>query len=395
MKNLSLDKLFALPAAAVLYLALFLGFRRKIRFTWLLTSRIGHLSADFLICRAEDSISGIKRYYFLPEETCNQFLSKLIKRNLHASPWYRHFVTASRLFPLLGPFYSPPPLISDSSRDIHGVTQKVLPPPFFLSEDLAAIDILNRHGYRPSMPIVCLLVRDEYYLNDPTNLPNKNGVADWSYHNYRNSDPLAYVPAVQWLIEHKNAFVVRMGHSPLNPFPAHSPNLLDLAVSSEPHDFLDVWLFANATLTVSTLSGPDMISAGYGVPCAFINISPLCHAPSWARCLCAPKAYYWKRTGKPLTLAEYSSMPNFLETRQYEDYGISMRTLDSSTVSLIVQDAWAYFVDNVKPPSLEYQLKDEFISLMYRYHARYHDHVSPEFFLSRHWLNDTHCLENF
>jgi len=130
-----------------------------------------------------------------------------------------------------------------------------------------------------------------------------------------------------------------MGKSVNNRVSIKHPRVIDYPFHPERSDFLDVWLFANCDLCISTGSGPDTISDVYRKPIIFLNYLPLNTMFSWSKALTHPKHLVWEKTGKSLTLNEYLEY-KFSHTEQYENSGIKIINLSKEEILATVEEGW-------------------------------------------------------
>lgn len=223
------------------------------------------------------------------------------------------------------------------SRDIEGLYQQYdVKIPFLDQENDKAKKWLMSQGWTEGEPFVCLLVRDDAYLNQCSLHKNNN---DWSYHNYRNSDLDTYIKATEWLAG-QGVWVLRMGKMVQKPFKTKHPRIIDYAFNNQKSDLLDVWLFANCSAVISTGTGIDAVSEVYGVPIIFVNILPLRYIHSYSYSTWVSKRLYWRANNKALTLIE-SIKYSFLHSSQYDDYGIEIVDLSENEILASVKEFWS------------------------------------------------------
>ena len=201
---------------------------------------------------------------------------------------------------------------------------------------------------------------------------------DWNYHSYRDSDIDTYNLAIRWLAD-QGVWVLRMGKSVNKRVSIKHPRVIDYPFHPEKSDFLDVWLFANCDLCISTGSGPDFISDVYRKPIIFLNYLPLNTMFSWSKALTHPKHLVWEKTGKPLTLNEYLEN-KFSHTEQYENSGIKIINLSKEEILAVVEEGWkrleGAWVDTKN--DIEEQKKFWSILINHRYFSRYHSYIHDD-----------------
>jgi len=100
-------------------------------------------------------------------------------------------------------------------------------------------------GIPEGAPFVCLQVRDSgfYGKEDPA--------------NFRNVPLHLFGKAVKYLTD-SGIYVLRMGSHPKDDMPWQFDKLIDYAKHFR-SEFMDVWLYANSYLTISTGTGPDLL----------------------------------------------------------------------------------------------------------------------------------------
>jgi len=87
------------------------------------------------------------------------------------------------------------------------------------------------------------------------------GYVDGGQHLFRNSNPLDYVEAIEWLLS-QGLKVVRIGHSNMMPLPEMN-GLIDLTSVERPGE-VDIYLCARAKFYYGTASGPVSLSLNFG-----------------------------------------------------------------------------------------------------------------------------------
>lgn len=128
--------------------------------------------------------------------------------------------------------------------------------PFTEEEEARAQRELAAMGLPEGAKLVCLHVRDQAYY----------GRGDW--HTLRNVDINLYRKAAEHLAS-SGYYVLRTGAKVAAPLEWESERIIDYATRFR-SEFMDVWLFAKADLTLTSGSGPDAIpySLNHHVLCA-------------------------------------------------------------------------------------------------------------------------------
>jgi putative glycosyltransferase (TIGR04372 family) len=321
-----------------------------IRFGTLHSSRIGHFVADsahqYIKLKGKDK--KIKDYYWLDNYVCNKHWEIMVKRNFPIYKWVKYVDIWNHYVPGGDRHYRPSS--ATASRDIHGLLEKSKTKMmgFMPEEQNIAKEWLRTQGWKDGEPFVCFMVRDSAFLSNVKELDKY----DWNYHSYRDSNIDSYIHAMQWLAS-QGVFVLRMGKEMLNPVQVNNLRIIDYAFSSDKSDLLDIWLFANCNLCVSTGTGPDWISDVYRRPILYLNFLPLMDMISWSDTINYPKKLIWKNTKNMLTLKEYLDHILY-RTDEYEKFGIEVVDLNSSEILAVTQEAWKDMSINMEENSDNY-----------------------------------------
>ena len=300
------------------------------------SARIGHFAIDAGIQWAErcSMNSRVIDLYWIEEPISNKQWAKMISRNLTTFTWASHLGRWNRLIP--GGDIHSRPSSTTRSRDINGILERSNTHFNFLQKEIAdGTAWLKRNGWIEGQKFVCLQVRDSAYLKSE----EWNSQYHWDYHSYRDSEISTYISAIKWLVE-QDIFVIRMGKKVNKRIGVNHPRVIDYPFSHDKSDFLDIWLFANCDLCISTASGPDLISDVYRKPILLINYLPLIDMYSWSRTLSHPKYLVWKATGESLTLEEHLEY-KFHDTEEYEHLGIQIINLSQEDILMTVKESWS------------------------------------------------------
>ena len=243
---------------------------------------------------------------------------------------------------------------------------------------------LRNHGWTDGEPYICLMVRDNEYLNK--HKPPRHHI-DWSYHSYRNSDVDDYVPGISWLIE-QGYWVIRMGSNMAKPVGKSSKNFIDYSFCPEKSDFLDIWLFANCTFTVSTGTGPDVIAPLFDKPILYINALPMTAAILLYKSIFVPKKLFKSEGSKPLTIKEYF-VHNYTETYKYEQADIVVKNLDSSEILQYIREFECNVKSDFKLNDTQLSYQKEFWEIFFSIHSNseMNKYKNPNAIISNIWLN--------
>lgn len=334
-------------------------------------NRIGHFVGDVCIRQSEQHLglhSGKFVYGLYPSRPIsNTFWLKYACRNgLNVRAFAGPMVEVANHFRTHIKWFLPSPMLINGSRDSANVVSRSgYTFDFTKDEHTQARAWLRSVGWREEMPIVCLLVRDsEYLATEPGLNPEASGkpAGSWDYHSYRNSDIRTFIPAVEWLVS-QGAFVLRMGKAMETAVAV--PGMFDYAFSGSRSDFLDVWLFANCSMCVTTGSGPDYISLFAGRPIVAVNYLPLRALFTSGVAITAPKALY-NDSGRRLSLSE-TMEANFLRTEEYSQNGILIRDLSADEILNVVKEGWLRSLGVWKETAYGQAVKERFAALLRKF----------------------------
>ncbi len=253
---------------------------KKIYFIMLLSSRIGHFSAntEFMILDQLDTLYEKRKLYLFYEDkfSSNIQLSKMWRRLLIVLPFPRICREVDRaLGVILGEKYRHDPVKAFEScllgRDHKKWLEKRHFPHLYFTprEIYEAEERMQKFGFSPQNPFVCILVRDAGYLDHRA--PGKNL---FSYHNVRDADINNYCKSALFLAE-KNYTVFRMGKHVEKKFDIVHPNIIDYANHPMQCDLLDIYLASHCQFMISTSTGLDCISQIFKKPVLFTNLLPI------------------------------------------------------------------------------------------------------------------------
>jgi len=362
-----------------------------IRVGTLRSERIGHFAADGGLQWIELAGQPTNQVdiYWLPKQTSNHQWDKMIRRNFKVA-WPVYSLDRWNAIIPGGEVHQRPSTSTDS-RDIRGLlyrTENILE--FLPEEESIAKNWLQAHGWKEGQPFVCLLVRDFAYLNSESTLKQK-----WDYHNYRDTNIATCIPAMEWLAD-QGIWVLRMGKVMNKPMMTNHSRIIDYAFCNDKSDFLDIWLFANCTLCISTGSGPDAVSQIYRRPILMLNLLPICGLWSWCETTTVPKHLIWEDSGKELSLMEH--LENSYGSR--EDYyrnKIKAVDLNEEEIMEAVRETWAHLHGQWKPKSGDEKRQTEFLRQLKVFYdsSKYQGFIHPKARLADSFLrNNTQFIKS-
>lgn len=260
--------------------------------------KIGHFAFDVALAYAEEGerrAQGVQQtdLYYAEGRPGRQRINEawllVTRSNLRIHRFVKYLATWNDLIPG-GELHARP--VNSFVLDRGGIiTKHQLRIP--ASIDRSARTWMKSLGWNEGESFVCLHVRDNaFHGNDPNSAAAE-----------RSSDIERFSRLIQALTD-RGIWVFRTGRVAERPSPVRAPRFVDYAFHEGRSDELDVWLFANSTLTVSTGSGPDMISSVFGRPVLFVDVLGL-DISYWANIELLPRRYVWRHDGRDLTFAEF------------------------------------------------------------------------------------------
>ena len=349
------------------------------------SDRIGHFSADagqqFVMLNSKNDKT--IDLYWLSKMISNKQWENMIRRNFPIYHWVKYLDIWNRFIPYGGKHVYPSS--TTGSRDIKGLlhNSNIKMMEFLPDEDKKAKSWMRSKGWSDGEPFVCLLVRDSAYLTQDNLHVN---TYDYTYHSYRDSDISTYIEAMEWLAD-SGVWVFRMGKIMNVPISSKHPKIIDYAFCPEKSDLLDIWLFANCDLCISTGSGPDAISDSYGRPMLLLNYLPITHMFSWSNSLHVPKRLYWIETNVCLSWSEYFDH-DYTSTDDYKESGIKIVDLSSREILDFVKESWQKIDSTWVETEREVELKKKFfkIALQSNNFTKINDYIHPKFSISHTFL---------
>ena len=299
-----------------------------IRFGKLISSRIGHFSAntELYLCERDASINIPKQqrfvdvFYMAALPICNKQLEKMWRRVLLI--WPSRIlapVTLCNKVIFGGNIHEiGQPTCGD--RDVHNLLEQFPPRIEFTEEEIRKGNKeLNNLGVPNNSKFICFHARENHYLKKV--FPR----ADYSYHNYLEVDIENYRPAVEELCCRGN-FLLRAGAFTEKPFKISHPMMIDYAWNYR-SDFLDIYLAANCKFYLLSPTGLYAVPTLFRRPVALTNVASIEYVESWSENKLSIFKKYWLITEKRfMTFREIfaSGAGRFLSKKQYDLCGIEL-----------------------------------------------------------------------
>jgi putative glycosyltransferase (TIGR04372 family) len=239
--------------------------------------------------------------------------------------------------------------------DRTGLFIKQLPMLKFTSKELS-----TGHGFLASYDIksrfVCLHVRDSAYLT-------KTMGQQISKHDYRDSEIKTYVAAAERLAE-MGYTVFRMGSIVKEPLVSDHPRIIDYAANGMRSEFLDIFLGAHCTFTISVGSGWDSVPTIFRRPLLLVNHLPIFNASGLTIPITIyPKTLLDSQRKNNLSLKSVidREIANRFNSHAYKDAGVEIRDLSSEelveAVTEMAQRVEGTFVETPEQKEMQAKLK--------------------------------------
>ena len=183
------------------------------------------------------------------------------------------------------------------------------------------------------------------------------------HHNYRDSDIKTYTSAAETLAE-LGYTVFRMGAIVKESLVSDNPLVIDYATNGMRTEFLDIFLGAHCTFTVSVGTGWDGVPTIFRRPLIFVNHLPIFNTSAVTLpIVIAPKIlidYQTKHVLSLKNLIDRESVYRF-NTQAYKDAGVEIRDLSSEelveAVTEMAQRVEGRFVETPEQRQMQAKLK--------------------------------------
>ena len=284
-----------------------------IRIGRLHSRRIGHFAAntELVILESRRGINNPSKKYFdlfflEKGNSSNSFLTKKWKEKLIILPT----LILDPIYQLILIFPGAKDhqiLPSNHDRDIHNLIEDSPPSITFNQQEIELGEAgIKDLGVLPHKPFVCLIVRDNAYLNMHLKPKDKE---TYSYHNYRDCDIKSYLLTAEELTQ-KGYYVVRMGVIVKEALVSNNPMIIDYANSGKRTEFMDVYLGAKCDFCISSGLGWDTIPTHlFRKPCLYAPMLPIGYFPTYiTQTLLITKVHYSRQLKRNLTMSEIADL---------------------------------------------------------------------------------------
>jgi putative glycosyltransferase (TIGR04372 family) len=378
----SVIKIFIIGPIAVLAVLLMrlLNPIWSIKVGYLLSHRIGHFianGAEFV--HNKKNAKKIRSSILVTcndEGVSNHFWKKIVSRNAKISGrWLKHIIIWNKRLP----GWQRNAYLSGSRENA------VDPDMLFIQHDLRlkfseeenreGKNYLESLGWNEGDPYICVQIRDNAYGDKFVRR------SEQFEHNFRNSDVNIFLNSLNWL-ETQGFWILRMGKLVETKIIAgKNSKIIDYANSENKSDFLDVWLFANCTGVISTLSGIDSLAMVYRKPALYLNALSFHAIPYYSDCIFAPKKLFYsnKVDKKQLNLVEYLHFLINKDT-EYSENNLAIVDLSSFEILECVKEFYFHKLCNQKYALNRNQLQDKawFAMTATEYFKNYVKSIHPE-----------------
>jgi putative glycosyltransferase (TIGR04372 family) len=296
-----------------------------IRFGILCSHRIGHFvsDAEFYLCERELGLQNPKAIdlFSFGGTICNTQWAKMCKRAMRFNMFVRCMHRVNLLIPG-GKIHNISIIAADRhwSRDIDGVLRRTpVHMSFTPEEEKQGQQALRAMGLPGQAEFICFHARDSAYLD--TVYPEGN----WKYHDYRNSNILNYIKAVE-LLTKRRVYSFRMGAIVKDKIDSPNPMVIDYATRFR-SDFLDIYLSARCKFFLTSGTGVDAVAMAFRRPLVYVNVLPFEFIHSWsAEYISIPKKFWLVNESRFMRFQEIlnSGAGRFLNTQDYQSHGINV-----------------------------------------------------------------------
>ncbi|KHK00280.1 TIGR04372 family glycosyltransferase [Desulfovibrio sp. TomC] len=338
-----------------------------IRFGRLPTEAIGHLALNSSIYLAYKSLGltgesldyvGIDYDIFMSNSYLVEKLTTVFDFHPIAPQFLKYNLPSYMEIPELS--IKHPELYTDP----FGQLNRSIPPfSFSLKERLQASRELEAIGVPRGAKFICLHLRDEAYEADIRKMYKP------IHTRYRFTSQDNYKLAAEYLVE-LGYYIIRTGKKVQTPLSWSSDRIIDYA-SNYDSEFLDIWLFCNCDLCISTGSGPDVLSRIFHRNLLYTDwIGPVVPQNAYETgALFLPKKYYYK-DGRRVTIKEARHHKLYTKL-SFDDLGIYVECNSPDEILLAVKEKLSIMNGEWIPSPLVEELQDRYaqIAMMASYYS--------------------------
>jgi len=243
-------------------------------------------------------------YIPFSEKISNKQIVKMWKRKLYLLPFFllEPIYKANKIFPGYKTHIIES-LTNNPERDIDNLLEKCQPIIEFTNkEEILGKETISKFGLKNGDKFMCLAVRDDSY----DNLRIAGRFRDWSYQDFRNNDINNYRLAAEELTK-RGYYVFRMGATATKPLKSENPKIIDYANSELRSDFMDVYLGAKCSFSITTQYGILSLFSLFSKAIAQISVPFAASHTHSEKYLLLTKHHILKKEKRKLTLSEIFS----------------------------------------------------------------------------------------
>ena len=213
-----------------------------------------------------------KDYFFIEGECCNNFLLKLVKRNLKIYWFTKYLFKIDKIVPgkKLSIFPNDYREIGAGGTDPNKIVSKTANNIIFTNEENNIGKRFIKETGLESKKFVCFIYRNDSYKKKYFTKYKMS----FSYHVYRNSSIENYYEALNYLTS-KGLYIIRMGKGESNPIETKNDKIIDYSFSKKRSDFLDIWLMSKCEFCFTSGTGLDDVAIAFRKPLLHVNQIPI------------------------------------------------------------------------------------------------------------------------
>ena len=241
--------------------------------------------------------------------------------------------------------------------------------------------------------IICLSIRDSNYLK------KRFPKLDFSYHNFRDTEPNDFKKAIKLLLS-EGFYIFRMGKEIEKKLNFKHKRLIEISFLDDYDDFLDFYLAQKCYFWIGTGSGLDNLAVAYKKPCLFINFIP----PAWlplhrGKIVVTLKKFYSQIEKKYLSLKKIfdDNLTSVNRTEIFKEKKIKIVNNDFNEIKNSVANFLKLLKNDWKLSNMDNKLKNKFLNkyrvllkkkkLDKKFHGNFFTgHVCPSFIKNNMWL---------